>query len=412
MPRILARPSRRAVSMVISLAAQGMNFVAMVVPVVLGRFDAVAALLLCSAFSTISVHSASFAFPSIYPSLRETEDRSVSVKVCCLGLTAASSIMLVLGAILAASHHGYLGSILITSSLLTLTMGAYVTVTTLAISSMAHRSFSKTRLVYALVNIGLTCAISLLELPAIALSLAAVATFGIAFAYCYGDLRREGILQARADPVQLTRQQAFAYLRRARSAAGANLLGGLAAQSSVFAIGLLGPFGNTWAAAIRIVGGFGGVAQQVVAPQFEMDFAKGLRDETATGGLIYRGVAIGGLLALGTCVAVEISLFLGDSGWDVIPIELRVGYLLYTIGILTPTVVSRMLVMAGGARKQLTWIVLKIVSTAAVLAIFHNEGLGLALGLTELAFGVAFALLITRSDRAVSDLRIENLHTR
>lgn len=396
-PKIrIRRPSARSVSTVGALGAQGLNLLALVIPIALARLDGVAVLVIVGAVAGIVSYAFTLAFPSIYPGLSNRSDREISFTASSFALVAVTvflAFVAVIGILLGTAW----GWTVFWAAVFSLSQGLYLMAVTVLIHRGDHRRFAITRIAYAVANVLATLLISLLLDSPYALAVAASGCFALgALVAGMGNLRSLGTVLSRSR--HLTSLAQYASINWA--AATSNLVGGLAFQSSSLAVGFLGSYAGVWASVVRVAGGFAGISFQAFAPIYDMRFSTALRSRNSVEAryVVRRAIVLSAALAVlayGASVGVlYVSTTTGAqiAVNDVVPILLASAA--YVVGTLLPTVSGKFLVMGGHQRPYLWWCVIKLAVT--VLALIALRGLDLltALAIIELAAAVAYLTML------------------
>jgi hypothetical protein len=205
-----------------------------------------------------------------------------------------------------------------------------------------------------------------------------------------------------------------AYLITYGDAAIAGLISGVAFHiASIFLTGL-GTLSSAWAIVLRISGGFSTVAIQLIAPVFEVDFSRSIREGDCDSSRKSQKSAIISGTALATLVVslVICALWYTHAFNHLSPSTqglLLLCSVLYVFSILTTATFSRNLVLAGGRTQYLLWTIAKV--SASLIALFKLSGGRLLLGLVtvEAIFQVIYVVLAFLRVRIGNDLQTEGV---
>lgn len=381
-----------------SLGAQGLNFVALLLPIFFGRLDQVAILVVTSAIAGISAFTFTFAFSSIYPGITDSESRKQSFGAAVIGVMTSSILLVLIGAAIALFAAPW-GIVVFWSGVVTLCQGLYLVATTVLVQQLRHGRFAATRIAYATVNVLLTLLFSVVLLNPYGLVMAAAVCFAIGAAVAsWGKITA---LRDHLAADRLNLRDAASYVRANWAATLSNLFAGLAFQSSALATGFLGSFAGSWAGIIRVAGGFAGISQQVVSPPYDMRLSSAIRIGSALQirRTILTTIIFGLAMAISAYVAVWgiffFSIFVSSRTLEVgsaLPVLLTGG--IYTFGVLIPSVCSKFLVMLGHQKPYFAWVLSKLGFTAVALTLLRGLDLLLALACLELLSATAFVLLL------------------
>ena len=393
--------SPAGVSSLGSLGAQGLNFIALLLPVLFGRLDQVAILVVASAIAGISALTFTFAFSSIYPGITSAKRRRNSFDASFFGVATASSLIALIGAAITLIGAPW-GLTVVWAGVLSLCQGLYLLATTVLVQQIRHRRFALTRISYAVVNVTVTLLFSVfLPTP---YGLVAASAVCLTVGTTVASWGRVAELGAHLAFSPLNTRNTVAYARANWAATLSNLFAGLAFQSSALATGFLGPYAGPWAGVVRVSGGFAGISQQVVSPWYDMRLSAAIRIEST---LQMRRVIVTTAL-FGLCLAVlayvtvwaiflfnafvsSRSLAVGNA----LPVLLIGG--IYMFGALVPSVCSRFLVMLGHQQPYLVWAVSKLVIVSMVLVFYRGLELLAALACLEFLAAIAYiSLLVLR----------------
>lgn len=373
------------------LVAQGLNFAAMLFPALGGRLDLLTPLVMVSAIAGITCHTTTLAFASVHLGIVDEHDRAVSVVTSLRG-NVCGAAALGLAAAAAAPFSRVLATTLALSAIFSLCQGLYVITTTVAIRLGDHRRFARARMTYALLNIASTVTVTLLVdwSPALAAT-GALAYLGSAAVAVLG--RRDGL---RAPGVTWSDQRTYA--RRCWQATVSNLMGGLAIQAGALATGLFGALADTWAGVVRITGGFSTIAQQVVAPGFDMRLSQEIRGGAAADRrhVVRKALVMAVALTLVTVAAVLVTLVWSQSHGqaDTRLSDVLLMTLLYTTGAILPTTTNKFLVVLGYQGAQFAWVGAKLAATVAALVFLRESSLLFAIASLEGLFAVAYVMIL------------------
>lgn len=388
----------RLLSTLSMLAAQGLNFVAMLVPVLFGRLHEVAFLVIVGAIALISALTFSFAFPSVYPGLAQRSARVESVVAATTGLLVAS-VLFVAAAVVGFITGAEWSLIILLSAMLMLAQGAYLITTSILVQQNDLPRFALTRSVYAISNLlGTIAALAFFSVE-YSLAVSAIVCFSVASVIAvFGRLRRGTLAVLAVFP---SLRQLLNYVRSNWAATTSGLFAGLAFQSSSLATGFLGGYAGLWASVVRVSGGFASTAQQVVAPIFEMQLSAAIRENRRgeVRRMIVRSTLLASGLSLLAYVAIVATLMVGGALSPAVIGDAERSLVLavifaYTIGAVLPSISSKFMVMGGRQRTYFLWVACKLLVTAVTLILLRGLEMLVALSIIELLSAIAYVAIL------------------
>ena len=372
----------------LAIIGQGLSFAAMIVPIVLGRFDALALIVLSSSISVVVYGWLSFSFPALYPVARGPRAALVSL-IASHWPVLIGSAALVVGGLSVPDRDQ---SVILLASF---AMLAGLTLYNIAMSEAVRTSdivrINRIRLSYGAGNFMLTVAASLFWSDERALVAASAAAFLIA---SMPELARD-VLRVRDRLDAISVKEVVAYNGQNAAAAVGRGFSTLAFQAGNLALGGLGGAAAAWAVVLRIAGGFSTVGQQVAAPAFEMRFAAALREgrfPDAQKVQLY-AVAAGGAIGLAACVAVVALVHFSDASGQVVGLgyySFLAASTIYALFVGSASAVTKNLVMAGGQNIFLALSITKLIVLAAVIYLVPVGDRILMLALTEAGFQLIY----------------------
>lgn len=365
-----------------ALIGQGLNFVAMLLPILLGRIDEVAFLVAAGAIAGVASFTFTWSYASVYPGIADERGASIAT------VASAGLLMLACVAMLALSvASGLIGEterrFIAWGAVLILPQGFNLMINGLFVRNRNYPDIARLRLVSGVSNFTLIVAACMLPIDyppllvvATALSLGMTALWGLW--RNWAEVRR----QIFRDAVRL--REIGEHLRAYASAAMAALLGGAAFHMAGIVVPRLGEAANGWAVAIRFAGGFSTVSQQVLGPLFETDFAHHLRggDRPLAARNQRRAMALGLAYAAGGAAVVCAVIWYVGAGAGLAQRDwlfMLAGAALFSFSILGTSLITRNLVIAGGQQWFFLWAAVKV-SIGAVLLV-ATKGIVLLVGL-------------------------------
>lgn len=382
------------------LMAQGLNFLAMMVPIVAGRYDAVAFLLTAGAISVIGSTTGALAVQSLLPAVIGWRKAIVAARSGLLGLVSVAAVLCLVS--LGVSRFGSLrvGTLFFAAAAVSLPQGAHQIVVSLLIRSGDIRTFTRARLGYSVANLAGTVLVTLCLKTAWSLALATACAYSVAIVISWhsAHIRRVWMLIRSA---KMPLASSWVYVREVRPAVVSALASNLAFQAGALLTPLMGPFSLAWASVARITGGFGGVGVQVVAPPIEMRFAKALRaGERQERSRAFRVAVRSGLaLGCGTLLAQAVLWSVQGLPIEADPSDVRlmvVAMAVYVTATLLASTIQRMLVMSGGQRVMLVLTLARLALVAFGFIGLRDLPLLVFVCSVEGVFGMTYLLMLRR----------------
>ena len=399
----MKRVSRHLVG---NLFGQGLNFLAMLVPIWMGRLDAVTALVLVSAVAGISSQVGMAAFPSIFPTVKSGAGVKASLQASSLFLVFCSAIPLLAFVFLSRIDSGRDWQFLMWASLMSVSLGGYQFCLTGLIRLSNAGLFSEARCVYGVLNLVTTFLVSMWA-PAQDSLVWAVIGVNLA-ASLYVIVRGKHALRSvRLLFAGVDLRAIVGYLRVHSHATASTLIAGLAFQSTSLVLPLLGLYADAWAVVLRLSGGFSTVCQQVFAPRLEMRLGRARRggEEIEARRFWLEGTLTGVLCSGLSFVAVMsvVAMTSSTEVTDAMLLQFSLVALMLTLGMVGPAPLWKILLMSDRGAWQLGWASTKFATTIVCVASLESYRLMLGLAVCELTWGLVY-LILARS--ALSRLRV------
>lgn len=375
----------------ISGFAQGLNFIAMLLPVLGRQADQLTYLVVPLALANLVCRASTFAYPGRYLAIPDRLTRTASATALS-GLIACTAAFLV-AAVALTGRSGYWAGVLAWSGALAFTHGLYFIAVAVVSRERRMNVYARARLVYGVVNIiGTTLVVFVTPFREGLVVVAGIITLTGAVMMLTGTSDRVVPAFLNHLPRILNRPHR-AYMRASFRASGAQLLTDLAFQMQGLMTPFLGPYKEIWAVTLRLTGGFSGLAQQVIAPGFEMRISEAARsgDHPTVRQWTRRGLAGSGALALFTAVvvigAVMFATDVGGNPWWVLA---AVG--VFSGGSLLTSLVIKVPYITGRDTPYLIWSLLR--PTLLGLSLFLSGGqLLVAVAVIQVISAVTFVPL-------------------
>ncbi len=275
----LTRYRSNLISVFWSLAGQGLNFFAMLLPVLLKSGEQLAYLLLPLSAAAILRIVFTAAFHVRYLTIG-AEDRIVARNLASFGLTAFFFLTL-LCALAMASMNVDAALVIASVALLTYCIGFYFVAVTVLIFEKEKQVYGTGRLIFGVLNFGSTLAMICLFDYVFGLVLATALT-NIVVAVWMLHKSSLGLQELFSINWRIVfSRRAGAYLIASKSVISSSLISDLGYQVQGLLTPLMGPHKELWAIVVRLSGGFGTLGQQILAPLFEMRISEVSREKRA-----------------------------------------------------------------------------------------------------------------------------------
>ena len=391
-----------------ALIGQGLNFLAMLLPIIGQQTGQLAYLMLPLALATVLSRTSILGFHSRYLTVaRQSQRTATSVSLSCLiGAAAVCGIVaLVLQPM--AGDSGGTGSAAATVSamagwtaLLVITNGLYFMAVAVVTQEQKMSVYSVARLVYGIVNVALTTVVVWVVPFQAGLIVAAAVNPLVGATLILLRTRNSLLPEWWRDLTVLADPEHRRYLAASRQATGATFLSECGFQIQGFLTPFLGPYQEIWAVVVRLTGGFGSLAQQVIAPSFEARIAAAIRDDDTSGTARWCRICAFGGIALGVACAVvqTVALMFSLPDDDSLTPLVLVVTAVYCIASLSTNLSVKIPLMKGLDRWFLVWSIGRLIPLVALLATTDGLLLGGIVTVQTVA-AVTFLVIALRPSR-------------
>lgn len=271
----------RIKSMGVAMFGQGLNFAAMLLPVVGKEAGQLAYLMFPLSLSALLYKLGTLSFHVRYLTLSK-EDRGIGTATSTIGLALTTLVLGVIG-LLVWPISPHWGQVLVWSALLTFSHGVFYMAVTVAIAEGREGFYGKVRFVYGVLNFALTAVVVWLvpfQAGLVLVALAITLLGGLLILIvCENKLLPVTISNVRA----VLSKEGLRYLNQSRPTTRAVLVADLGFQFQGFLTPLMGNYQELWALVLRLTGGFGTIGQQVFAPFFEGKIAAAILEKDVSG---------------------------------------------------------------------------------------------------------------------------------
>lgn len=385
-----------------ALLGQVFNFLAMLLPIIGGETGQLAYLMLPLAIATVLARTSLLGFQSRY--LTTPEDlKDTATSMSFVSLTGFTSICAAVAAILAFFTDDYC-EIAAWTALLIFTNGLYLMAVAIATQERRMTLYSSARLIYGIINVTLTSAVVWLVPMTPGLIIVSAANPAIAAVIILAKSDNKVIPTLRREARSLTDPRHRAYLRSSLHASGAMFVSECGFQIQGFITPFLGQYQEVWAVVVRLTGGFGTLAQQVIAPGFEMRIAENIRNgnrESAKQWCLY--TAFCGLGLGLVCALIQTSaLALTQKNSQQLTALVLLITALYCMTTIATNISLKIPLMKGFDKLFLWWSIARL---TLILIILSTTGLQLLTGIVviQIISSLAFlALSLKSTDRGHS----------
>lgn len=379
-----------------ALIGQGLNFLAMLLPIIGQQTGQLAYLMLPLALATVLSRTSILGFHSRYLTVaRELQRTATSVS---LGpLVAVSAACGVVAAVLLGAGADGAAAVAGWTALLVISNGIYFMSVAVVTQEQRMDVYSTARLVYGVVNVAVTVVVVFVVPFQAGLVFAAVVNPVVGALLILLRTRNRLLpVFVRELPVLFDRGHR-SYLRTSSSATGATLLSECGFQIQGFLTPFLGQYQEIWAVVVRLTGGFGSLAQQVIAPSLEAKIAAAIRgDDAARTRRWCRICALGGVVLGVFCAVVQSGALVFSLRDDaaLTPLALA-ATAVFCVASLSTNLSVKIPLMKGLDRAFLAWSVGRLIPLVILLATSGAVLLGGIVTVQVLA-AVAFLVIALR----------------
>lgn len=352
-----------------ALIGQGLNFLAMLLPIIGQETGQLAYLMLPLALATVLSRTSVLGFHSRYLTLADPVRRTatsvslgalLSTTLVCAGV---AGILTIAGAPGAAAVAGW-------TALLVISNGIYLMAVAVATQEQRMDVYSTARLVYGVVNVLVTVVVVFVVPFQAGLIVAAIVNPLVGAVLIVARTRNRLVTVFVRDLPRLLDREHRGYLTVSSRATGATLLSECGFQIQGFLTPFLGQYQEIWAVVVRLTGGFGSLAQQVIAPSLEAKIAAAIREgDAAVTRRWCRVCAVGGLLLGAVCAAIQTGALVFSLPEDdaLTPLVLA-ATAVFCVASLATNLSMKIPLMKGHDRGFLLWSVGRLVPLVVLLA--------------------------------------------
>lgn len=334
-----------------ALFGQGLNFLAMLLPIVGGETGQLAYLMLPLALATVLSRTSILGFHSRYLTVPGERVRTATA-VSAASMSVTTLLCLLVGAAVAPVRD-----IALWTGLLVVSNGLYLMAVAVATREQRMDVYSTARLAFGVTNIIFT-ALVVFVIPFEAGLIVAAAVNPLVGTVLILTRTENRILPAMLSDLtrMLDRDHRF-YLAGSGRPTGGVLLAEVGFQFQGFITPFLGPYQEIWAVVVRLTGGFGTLVQQIIAPPCEAKLAGCIRADDSEGTRVWfrKIILIGAGLGVGSAVVqtAAILLFLPDD--DAVTIGSLIAVSVFCLFWMPSAMCGKIPLMKGLARPYLAW---------------------------------------------------------
>jgi hypothetical protein len=360
----------RIFSMGGALVGQGLNFLAMLLPIVGQETGQLAYLMLPLALATVLSRTSILGFHSRYLTVPE-DRRRAATSVSFTTLFSTTVLCGIVALVLQLTVPGVTGAAIAGwTAFLVITNGLYFMSVAVATQEQRMDVYSTARLWYGIVNIVLT-GIVVFAVPFQA-GLVVVAGVNplVGALLILARTRNRVLTDVWRDRRSLPDADHRRYLTGSARATGATFLSECGFQIQGFLTPFLGQYQEAWAVVVRLTGGFGTLAQQVIAPGFEARIAAAIRDGDRGATARWCRICAAGGIGLGVlCAVVQAGALIfslrGDPSLTVMMLVLTA---VYCVASLSTNLSVKIPLMKSHDRAFLGWSAGRLVLLVCLLA--------------------------------------------
>lgn len=258
----------------LGLLAQGLTFVATLIPIAAGLHSELVTFVVISGIATILVHPATLGVHSTFASIRSPHIAAITIAASTLVLLAAVFSILIVSLVSLVQERPDFASASAATACLLAGQGMYYFVLAYSTRIGSHGLIAGVRIAYSVMIVILTLMASTVARSSYSLPVAAAVSFGLSAIGAMVVLR--GVIPWRA----LADVRFKSILSRAwemRSTTIIFALSGMSGQVTSLALPFLGQFAVPFAVIARVATGFQTVGAQVIAPRFDVEYARAVR---------------------------------------------------------------------------------------------------------------------------------------
>jgi hypothetical protein len=382
-----------------ALVGQGLNFLAMLLPVLGQQTAQLAYLMLPLAAATVLSRTSVLGFHSRYLTLAAPA-RGTATSVSVASLLSVTVLCGGVGAVVFAAGAPGPAAVAGWTALLVVSNGVYLMAVAVATQEQRMDVYSTARLVYGVVNVAATLVVVFVAPFQAGLVVVAVLNPLVGTVLILTRTRNRLFTRFIRDVPRILDPEHRSYLVVSSRATGATLLSECGFQIQGFLTPFLGQYQEIWAVVVRLTGGFGSLAQQVIAPSLEARIAAAIRGGDV--GLTRRWCricAVGGLVLGVVCAVVQSgALLVALPGDDALTPLVLAATAVFCVASLSTNLSVKIPLMKGHDRGFLVWSAGRLVPLVALLATSGAVLLGGIVAVQTLA-AVAFLVIALRPAR-------------
>jgi glycosyltransferase involved in cell wall biosynthesis len=394
------------------IVGQSLAVIAVALPIVAGMIEEISAQIFVSAIATILVTSAVLAFPSVYPSIKNTQDASTCFQASLLTLITSTLLAGVLGcAVLFMVPYIDFAMYFVAGIALFFLQGLSLLATGLLTRENMPEVVSRSRLIFGVVSFLGTALVCAYPVVKSGLIWVAALSFALNAAFSFWSFRnRLRSKQIEFESIRFN-SSVIKYIRDALPNSFEAFVNNIAGQAPNLAIPLVGPLSAFWALGAKVTSGFATIAIQLVNPWIESGYAVGVRNGDV--GQVKKYMRYALMWSVAFASLNSIAIFLAIFALGLLPDNNSTHLALIvfsTISLwacsaaLVP--ISRLLMLGNGLRQQRIWTFCRLALTIVCFLLFNQEQLIVSLSLITSFFTAFFitSLLRTNQVRTVADL--------
>lgn len=355
----------------LALIGQGLNFLAMLLPIIGLETGQLAYLMLPLALSTVLSRTSILGYHSRYLTLPAQTQRTAT-STSLLSLLTTTVLCLAVGAFADAffspeDHH--ILQVAGWTAMLMVTNGIYFMAVAVVTQEERMDIYSIARLAFGIVNVAITTVVVFFVPFQAGLIVAAAVNPVVGAVLILSRSNNRIVTELWADRRVFADREHRAYLSGSRKATGGVFLAEAGFQFQGFITPFLGPYQELWAVVVRLTGGFGTLAQQLVAPPMEARIGAAIRggDSAGTRRWCRRSIQIGLLLGL-ISAAVQIgAVFFSLPGDDAVTPYSLILISIYCLFWMPSAMCAKIPLMKGLNKEYLIWSVSRLVLLTPLL---------------------------------------------
>ncbi|MGP5248682.1 hypothetical protein ACTXLS_03920 [Corynebacterium variabile] len=338
-------------------------------PIIGGETSQLAYLMVPLALGTILSRSSILAFHARYLTLPDERQRiAASTSAAVLVLTTIVTLGIA-GMIHIFSPSTSAAGIVAWAGYITFTNGIYFMSVAVVTQEQRMDVYSRARLWFGILNISITVTVVFITPFRYGLIFCAGITAIFGTIIILSRTQNKIIFHLWSDISTIFDKDHRSYIRQATGATTGTFLSELGIQFQGLLTPLFGQYQEIWASIVRVTGGFGNLAQQVIAPGFDAQISKSIRSGNAarTRRMCAKALLAGLILSVLCTAALIFSLVFSFRGQGSLTLETVAISAVYCIATLSVSLCNKIPLMKGMNRSYTFIFSIKLTALVALL---------------------------------------------